>query len=183
MVACGCSASGCSNSDKAKRAGEAGVSIPGSNPLAGIAVGTADVEGAQVVERTSQGTVWTLRSPQMGIEMPSQVSTVKNVDATLYEAGRPSIRVRSPEAAFDREQGVLELRRGVVAQSLLYPERFTADRIVWRWQERNGLDVSGHVHFEKGATVVTAGRLVADVELKAARLSENPVARVKESGA
>jgi len=128
------------------------------------------------------GLILDFKTPRGQADVQSQLMRLHDVDGTLYERGKPSIHVRAPLVSVYLSRHVVILESGVTADSLSRSAGFRSDRLEWRWTEQNGLTATGNVQFRQGSAVVRAGRLVADVDLRRAVLTENPVASAPESG-
>lgn len=152
------------------------------DPLAQLG-GHFDVKGGEMTEWNGKGELaWKLRSPQTGLDFSQKMATLKTVEGTLYKGGQPSIHFHAPVATVDSDKKVLQLAQGVKVESVDGMQSFSADRVSWQWQQSSGIEASGHVQFHRGAASVTAGRLVADVSLRTARLLDGPVATAPPRG-
>lgn len=138
--------------------------------------GSVTVNNAAIFEKGKNGLVWELRSPQAAVNTGAEMAELTRVDGTLYENGKAALHVKAPRVMVDRHQHTVMLDEGAEAESLLEPETFHADRMVWNWEQRDGVEAVGHIQFKRGATSITAGRLLADVGLRRARLLDGPVA-------
>ncbi|HET6384139.1 MAG TPA: hypothetical protein VFJ58_12170 [Armatimonadota bacterium] len=118
--------------------------------------------------------VWKLYTPLLEASPGPQTVRMRRVVGTLYKDGAARMLVHAPDATIDYKKSTLILSQGVTGQGLTQPEHFAADRVEWQWEQPDGLSATGHVRFQRGATIVTAGSLVGDVALKSGRLTDHP---------
>lgn len=136
------------------------------------------VERGVFYQRAGSQIVAELHSPLLTAHPGSAVGQLESVEGYFYQNGKRSLHFRAPLASIDDRRRLVILDKGITAESLLAPSRFSAARVEWRWTVPNGLIATGGVQFQRAATTITAGRMEADVALHRARLLEHPVATV-----
>jgi LPS export ABC transporter protein LptC len=135
-----------------------------------LAGSRAQVKVGEIVVGDPTGKrLWRASAKVIDYDYDKAQAVLRDVQCVFAQDNEPALEGRAPLATAFLEQHRVVLTGGVVARAPTTGASFRADRVEWNTKNKE-VSASGGVKYVQRGLVISGDRLLADLELKRARL-------------